>query len=294
MQIISKVREEDDSFFETKLSSWINKKVMRTVDVFLRIIGLKRKKPVTKLGRMLRKLEIVITVLAGVYLIVQVFPQVLFAHSFGFQGLTLYSRSGFPEETADLLSLIHARLEQTELYKEEYRFSIFLCNSKLIYSFFAPFSRHSFAIWNPITTKIFMADVDLGTNQSRAFRDLHNKRFFVEVAVHEVVHSLIRQRLGIFAERRAPKWLKEGYCELIAGGGSFPQDRGDRMLAERKLEDSDSGSFRYFVYRRMVEYLVIEKKFNIGLLISNPPDGQQVQEEARRWIMFKIRKDTQR
>jgi len=36
-----------------------------------------------------------------------------------------------------------------------------------------------------------------------------------------MTHTAIRKHFGLFADRRYPTWLREGYCDYVAGGGSL-------------------------------------------------------------------------
>jgi hypothetical protein len=43
---------------------------------------------------------------------------------------------------------------------------------------------------------------------------------------HEITHVLIRRHVGLWAERRIPRWLKEGYCEVVGDDSAINEREG--------------------------------------------------------------------
>jgi hypothetical protein len=248
------------------------------------LLGKKRKEPKTKFGRVLQRFRIGIAILVLLYLLLHVFPQPLFGHSRDVNGIRFYSTKVIPESAESIAALINSRVALSEFHRNGDRYTVFLCNSRTMYTLFAPFSRDSFAICSHIG-KIFVADGDFDSNKAKAFRPARDQRSLVGVVSHEIAHSMMKKRLGFWKERQTPEWLKEGYCEAIAGESSFPEEEGDRLLAQGK--EANTPYIRYFVFRRMVEYLITEKRLSMKQLASKPPNERGVLEETRLWIRDK-------
>lgn len=251
-------------------------------DILLRLLGLNRKKPNTKLGRIVRRCEYAVTALGVIYLSLQLFPQAVFAHSFQTQGIQVYSREPIGRDAESILSEVRSRIANSMLRWDNQRFTVFICNSKRLYALFSPLSRGSFGITNPLTQYIFLADAEVSRNQSRRFGSNHNVRSFESVVIHEMGHVLMQRRFGRWADWRTQTWLKEGYCEMLAGESSFPEEAGDVLLAEGGVDNSVS--LRYFTYRRMVEYLIQEENFTIEELVADTPDEEVVRRKTGDWI----------
>jgi len=246
------------------------------------ILGFKRKKPKTKFGRVLRRCENVLIVVAILYLLILVYPQPLFAHAFKHQGISVYSRQPIPQKEAEaLLSQIRARIRASDICEEKKTFRIFLCNNKSLYTLFSPSCRDSFGN-TPITGNIILASVDLSSDTATAFRSDNNERSFVGVASHEICHVMMRRAFGLWSAYRAPTWLKEGYCEHISGESSFSEEKGDDLLSQGK--EAEGNSFKYFVYRRMVDFCLTEQYHDIIELFSNPPSEQEVRNQTQKWV----------
>jgi hypothetical protein len=62
----------------------------------LSILGIKRKKPKTKIGKIVRRGEHILTVSLLLYLGVHFYPQPLFGHQLDHKGITLYSTEPIP------------------------------------------------------------------------------------------------------------------------------------------------------------------------------------------------------
>jgi len=92
-----------------------------------------------------------------------------------------------------------------------------------------------------------------------------------------VVAPIKAKRIGIIKDYRLPKWIKEGYCEYVARDSSFPEKKGIQLLVERK--QNNSMSFKYFVWRKMVEYPIDMKGYSFNQLIYNRLNQDEVKKE---------------
>lgn len=256
--------------------------LQKTFTILGRVLGIKRKKPKTKIGRIARRCNNVVSLTALLYLCVLFFPEPLFGHQLEHEGITLHSTQFIPPERGKvLLSQIRSKIRASEIHDEKQTFQIFLCNSKALYTFFAPHSRGSFGITN-LFSNIMVANVNLDTNTAAAFRSENNKRSFVSVATHEIGHEMIKDEFGLISAHKAPKWLNEGYCEYISGESSFPKEKGLEMMS--KGESVEDYSFKYFEYRRMVEFCLEKRGSTIKELFSDPPSERDIKEKTQQWL----------
>ena len=256
--------------------------LQKTLTILGRTLGIVRKKPKTKLGRIARRCEIVVSVILLLYLCVWVFPEPMFVHQLEHEGITLYSTQAIPLERGKaLLSQIRSEVRASKFHDEKQVFQIFLCNSQALYTFFAPRSRSSFGITN-LFSNIIIANVNLDTNTATAFRSENNKRSFVSVATHEIGHEMIKNEFGLISALKAPKWLNEGYCEYISGESSFSEKKGLEIMS--KGESEENHSFKYFEYRKMVEFCLDKRGSTIQELFSDPPSERSIREQTRQWL----------
>ena len=246
----------------------------------LSILGIKRKKPKTKIGKIVRRCEHVLNVSLLLYLGVHFYPQPLFGHQLDHKGITLYSTQPIPvDQGEELLSQIRSEISVSEIHDSKKKFEIFICNSKELYTFFGPLVRDTFGFFYLNT---IIAHADLETNMAKAYRANHNTRSFTSVATHEICHEMIRDKFGFLSGHTKPKWLHEGYCEYIAKESTFPENLGYEMIAKGKADKSNS--FKYFEYRKMVEFYLDKKGYTIGELFSSPPSESDARNQMRNWL----------
>ncbi len=91
--------------------------------------------------------------------------------------------------------------------------------------------RGTFAITRPLTENIVVnrsnaaADAVYNGGQSGGRRTLSG------TIAHEMTHNAIRRRFGQLADFKYPIWLREGYCDYVAGGGSLSDEEARRLIA---------------------------------------------------------------
>ena len=245
----------------------------------LTLFGRKRSETPTGRASAIRYLERALLALVGIYCVLQIYPQVLFAHSFDHDGITVYSRTALPPEAADRTTEITELLKRSELYISELDDRIFICNDPWLFRLFSPIHARSFAVSVPLTNNVFVASADLVTDTARSRRPEFSQRSFSGLVAHEITHRLIRDRVGLLRSLTLETWLKEGYCDYIAGEGSFPEPRGLQLLAEGR--SVPSRSFQYFLWRQMVEHLVERRRLAFGDLVEMGGEADRVEAEMR-------------
>lgn len=74
-------------------------------------------------------------------------------------------------------------------------------------------------------------------------------RALTGVIAHERTHLLIRAHFGPLADGRYPVWVREGYCDHVAGGGTLS----DAEAARLRAAGSRSPALFYYDSRKRVE-----------------------------------------
>jgi hypothetical protein len=236
-----------------------------------------RRQPKSRLGKFLRGLERAIVALLLLYAGLHAFPQVLFAHSVSGEGITIYSRDPLPPETTQRIAEIAALVARSELAVPGRQEKIFLCNSPWVFRLFCPRSTGAFGAAISVTDHVFVPQADLASNVAKRSAPSYNARAFSPLVAHEITHGLIRKRLGLIRAFRLPDWVDEGYCEYVAGEGSFPDDEGLPLLAAG--EKLPSSAFRYFLYRQMVTYLIDDRGLSFQQVVDRAHEASGVEAE---------------
>ena len=248
--------------------------------LLLRSLGVYRPAPRTRLAHLLRRLERAALLLGLLYLGLQAFPQVLFAHSVTADGITVYSRAPLPPaETAACLDRARSLLQASELAVPGRPERVFVCNSPALFRLFSPTTGQAFAFSVPLTDNVFIAQADFARDLARSAAPVYNMRSLSSVVAHEITHGLIRHRLGWWHGLTLPLWVAEGYCDYVAREGSFPDATGHRLLASGQSDLSHS--FQYYKYRQMVRYLKEDEHRSFDQIAARKNDAPAVESATR-------------
>ncbi len=243
---------------------------------FLRYLSFNQIKLRTRHGQWFRRSGQILAVLFLLYGGFYTFPQVLFPYSYSMQGVTIYAPSPLPSETSNRIAEVVKLLQRTELAVAGRTERIFICNQPWLFRLFSPASAGAFAYSLPATDNVFFANADLVRNVARSAAPDFNTRSFSAVAAHEITHGLIRHRVGLL--HSPPTWVVEGYCDYVARESSFPEAEGLRLLATGKQHPS--GSFRYFVFRQMVNHLIEDRHFSFQQIVESADEAASVEKET--------------
>ena len=251
----------------------------KTLSLLLRIVGINQDIPKTWQGRCLCRLNRAATVVAILYVALQAFPQMLFAHSATADDITFYSRRPLAADLIACAARARRLVQRSELAVPGRSEKVFLCDSPWLFTLFSPISANAFAFSVPITDNVFVAAADASGDMARSRAPVYNTRVFSSVVAHDITHGLIRHRLGWLRGNLLPTWIAEGYCDYVAGEGSFPEATGRYLLASGRSDPSPS--FRYFEYRQMMRYLIDERHLSFAQVIERANDSVAVEAETR-------------
>jgi len=252
----------------------------KATSTLLRCLGMNRPKPKTRYGVFLRRSERASGVLTVFYLLLHLFPQTLFAHRVTRDGITIYSRSPLPPEAASCAARAADLLKQSELAVPGRQEHVFVCDAPWLFRLFSPRSSCAFAVSVPVTDNVFIAEADFFADIALRSGPDFNRRSLSSVMAHEITHGLIRHRLGLVSSIRLPDWIDEGYCDFIARESSFPKEDGFRLFASGQKHPSLS--YRYFTYRQMVRYLVVQRNLAFSEIVARANESDAVATEARK------------
>jgi hypothetical protein len=214
------------------------------------------------------------------YVLLLVFPQVLFGHQVSSGNLTVYSREPLDQNMNTVLDRVQQRLAASPINNPDVKPKIFLTNSFRFYSTLSLYIGGNsfgkgFAALN--TNNIFINKSDIANDLVfRATRD-YNERSLSGVIAHEVTHLLIRKKYGYWRNLTMPAWKKEGYAEYIAGSSTLDYEAGVRMW---KANPRNDAGYQYFKYYMLVKYLLEHDKVSVDDLFNRDFDTQVLAEHV--------------
>jgi len=227
----------------------------------------------------------------GVWLVLHVFPQPLFAHNVRYQNLELYSRSPLPANAMEILEKADRLLSASELYSADRSRRIFVCDSYALYWLLTFGQRHSPGCSFATTTgHVFIPKAEVANDRVLIEQwnpTDHRERTLSGTIAHELTHVRNAEYLGRLSYsrlRRTSAWVDEGYCDYIARSSSISIDDGVRSVLESPCQAT---GLSYFRSRLMVARLMNEQHLSIKEIFKNPPDGRKLSDE----ITEKLRKN---
>lgn len=108
---------------------------------------------------------------------------------------------------------------------------IFLTSGDWRWTWLAANSRGAFALSRPGTEVIVINRSDPAADTVYNSSSVAGKRTLSGTIAHEMTHGAIRNRFGVTADLRYPAWLREGYSDYVAGGGSLSDAQARKLIA---------------------------------------------------------------
>ncbi len=180
-------------------------------------------------------------------------PEVLaFPHQQRIGDTILYSETPLPATMPQLLARADGLLRRSAISSPHYGRRIFLTDGGWRWHILAFQTPGAFAFTRPISEAIVVNRSNPARDQVYTAAAIGGRRTLSGVIAHERTHGLIRVRYGLFADVRYPAWLREGYCDVVAGDGSLT-DEAAAALETRHM--SHPALIYYHGRKRVVERL---------------------------------------
>jgi hypothetical protein len=175
------------------------------------------------------------------------------------------------------------QLELSEFYNKNFRANIFFCDNELLFKAYSLFMTNSnaYCLWC-FGGNIFVLNPDICSN--RIAEKIISSPLSA-IITHELVHSLVLQKIGIYQYANTPKWLVEGYSEYIS------KDEIEIGYFKRKFYRSQFYGFvdesifasEYDDYTLAVSYLLFEKQKPTMSIFLSPPNYEILKKDLVRW-----------
>lgn len=225
-----------------------------------------------------------VALIAG-YAALLCFPEAFFAHAVRANNLTLYSDRELPEAAAqNVLKLSHEKLARSPLYAGQPQVSALICNERWRERLFFNKDYGVGGVAYPFSTKVFLRRAAVEENRLISPRGVHvpgvrTLDFFV---THEMMHALTGQAIGSLRYNRLPQWIREGYPDYIAWGGTFDYAQSRKAFLEGQREMDPARSGLYWRFTLLVAHMLDRKHWSVDRLLAEPfPDQKQVEQEIR-------------
>lgn len=214
-----------------------------------------------------------------------IFPQPLFEHRLDHDRYRVHSDRPIAPEVRPILDEVTRRLRRSDLFDPAARFAIYICNDRWRLWLFTRSTQIGGSAEAVMSGNIYLREADIAADRLippegvLADGDVRTLTYFI---AHEAVHILEGRAFGRLAAFRYPRWLTDGYADLIAKAGRFDFAENRRLLrhGDPRLDYDRSGLYRR--YHLMVAFLVEERGIAIRALYADPPDEARVLQALTR------------
>ncbi|MEN9683598.1 MAG: hypothetical protein RIQ99_689 [Pseudomonadota bacterium] len=98
---------------------------------------------------------------------------------------------------------------------------IFLTDGGWRWLYLANTTHNSFALTRAFTNSVVINQFDPSTGVVSNGTGIGSKRGLAGVIAHEKCHGMVSRQFGRFVDVLKPQWLREGYCDYVAGESSL-------------------------------------------------------------------------
>lgn len=211
---------------------------------------------------MRRWFSMALTIIGAAWLLCAFVPEALAFPYYQQIGSTkLYAESPISPAAAAVLARSDRLLNTSPIARAGGTQRIFLTNGGWRWHVLAPGEANALAITRPLTESIVINRGDLASD---SISTAVGRRSLSGIIAHERTHGLIRAHFGLSADWRYPAWLREGYCDYVAGGGTLS----DAQAAALKAQGRTMRALPYYDGRKRVEAILARNGGSVDRLFA--------------------------
>lgn len=143
---------------------------------------------------------------------------------------------------------------------------IYLTDGDWRWKWLAATSGGAFAFTRAFSNAVIVNRADLAGDRVFNGAAMGGERPLSSVIAHEKCHGMVRRHFGVVREQTAPLWLREGYCDYVAGGSSLTDAQADQLEAS----GSRHPALPYVRGRQKVAALLAANGGSVDQLFDNP------------------------
>jgi hypothetical protein len=223
-------------------------------------------------------------VIAVILITLSLRPALLFAYSLNHENFVLHSDRPIEPEWIDVLADAKRRLNSSDLYDEHAQLRIFVCNEPWRLWFFTRNTYVGGFTDTFITRNIYLREAVAAENRiippSGTLADAKARTLSYFVA-HEGAHVMQSREFGRLVSLQSPKWLVEGYADLVGKAGDFGFEENQRLLIDGDPLLSEATARRgiYRRYHLMTEQALKQTNGSVRRLFNAPPKAGAILTE---------------
>ncbi len=165
---------------------------------------------------------------------------------------------------ASVLADANTRIAASPLAQGAEGRDIYLTDGGWRWLWLANSARDSFALTRAINEAVVINRTDLAKATVMNPAGGSRTRTLAAIIAHEKCHGMQRRHFGLTVDFRKPLWLREGYCDHLAGESTLDDAEAARLLAERRSHPA----LPYYLGRKRVEASLLANGNNVDRLFD--------------------------
>lgn len=192
----------------------------------------------------------------------------LFPHERRVGTTVVYSETPLPDNIDAVVLRSNDLLRASELFESRaLSRPIFITRGGWRWRLLAFDTPDAFAQTRPLGDNVVVNRADIARDRVWRGSPVAGERILSDVITHERTHVLIRMRFGVLADRRFPRWLREGYCDHVANSSSLSDEQASRLVSEGRK----TPALFYYQSRKRVERALRDNGGSMRALFESPP-----------------------
>jgi hypothetical protein len=218
--------------------------------------------------------------LTGLYVLLLLYPQPLFAYQLDHAGIVIHATTPIPAAMAPRLADVRARLTRTGLVGPDDKYHVFICDSAWL---FALFTRTNYRVGGVAQVylggRIFLRESDLANDRliSPLGTPVAADRPLSYFMAHEIMHVVHGRHLGWIGYTRLPRWVDDGHADYVARDIDLEAALQGFKESTAPLNPARSGL--YIRYHLMVAHELEKKRVPRETLLRAPRTAESVERE---------------
>lgn len=217
--------------------------------------------------------------LFSIYVLILVYPNPLFAHKHEFKQFTVHSDQEIPNEIEQVLDLVTYKISQSELYNQDLKFNIFVCNDNWRFKFLTRNPNAAGLVHFVLSRNVFVRSCDIVNDKiipPDTWKFGTEDRSMNWLLSHELTHSMqsYHDRFMVF-KTSVP--IIEGYADYIGKFDTFDFLKYQKDFRENHVE-MDPANGLYKKYHLFVADFIDNKGYSFLKLVEESPDLNLIEE----------------
>jgi hypothetical protein len=211
----------------------------------------------------------------GLYVLLLLYPDPLFAHELEFANVFLHAPEPMPPEAREIARAAYQRIASSPFFSEDDRYDVYLCDTPSLYALLSLKGGSGGVSQVYLDGNVFLRPSAIERDRLIAplGSDVPGDRTLTYYIAHELAHTMVARRIGRRSYHALAAWQQEGYADYVGKGGAFDFEANRTALRNRERELDPQRSGLYLRYHLLTAYALERQGLSPEQLLAAPRDS---------------------